>query len=346
MKHVSKKSALLLFSLVVAVLIGCVNAILITVDNRDNILHKIRLHTLNVWSGDEYAKFLVGEDWEWLWFSSWLIIWDNTTLEYSWHVGVFQWWWKDNKFIGTSDTGYYIWIWWWSDNEVEVTSSDNYWIVVGWWNWNKAEGNLSVVVGWNRNLANNPDWWVWWVVVWWFNNKASSQSVVLWWNSNRAKWESSLAFWYSAMANDSNSFSWNAINTKDHSARIDALSWVLIGTYTGIDGVNLVVNGAVKIDSRNFTWDGVKWEIAVVNWCFYSYDGNNWQVINKWGGCPSDFLPDWSCVFWNVILLNWESMSGYSTPYDKNCNWKKWTVTCDNEELSSIYVYPYCYKLS
>jgi hypothetical protein len=130
-----------------------------------------------------------------------------------------------------------------------------------------------------------------------------------------------LAFWSYAEARYNNSFSWNANNTIDHSARIDALSWVLIGTYTGIDGVNLVVDGAVKIDSRNFTWDGVKWEIAVVNWCFYSYDGNNWQVINKWGGCPSDILPGWSCVFWNVILLNWESMSGYSTPYDKDCNW-------------------------
>lgn len=339
MKHISKKSALWLFFLAVAVLIWCVNAILITVDNDYSKLHKIRLHTLNVWTGDYYAKFMVGKDQDVLWFSSWLLIGD-TLLDESWNPVdnevVFLWWGKANIFWSKG----IAWIGWWSGNQNLIATDNRIWVVWGWGQNEVRDG--WVVLWWYNNHANQG-----WVVVWWHDNGkvySTINSVILWWNKNTAQ-SSSLAFWSGSVAKN-NSFSWNANNTKNRSARIDASNWVLIGTYTGIDGVNLVVDGAMKIDSKSSLWeDGIKGQVVVVNWCFYAYDGHNWHVINKWGWCASDSIPEWSCIFGNVILLHWEAMSGYFVPFDKDCSSKTWDAVCNNTVLEWA-TYPYCYKLS
>ena len=342
MKYISKKSALWLLLLFVAVIVGCVNAILITVNNGDDYsLHKVRLHTLNVWSGEEYARFEVDDGGHRLWFSSWLVIWSNVHDPYDHFDNI------SGVFVGGGSghelwSRWFQWIWWWYHNATNVA----------------IDGDIGVIWWWAENQLLK------WVILWWYNNKipntSARNSVILWWNSSECKaancviiwWsknsagESSLAFW-SGAETENNSFSWNAVNNKERSARIDASGWVLIGTYTGIDGINLVVNGAVKLDSRSFTWVGVKGEIAVVSWCVYAYNGSDWYSVSKWDGCSSG-LPVWSCQFGNVILLNGDIIEngGYSEPYDEDCDSKKWDVKCENGNLDWSYIYPYCYKLS
>jgi hypothetical protein len=216
--------------------------------------------------------------------------------------------------------------------------------VAGWKN--------AVVVGWNNNQAN----WENSVVVGWSNNHAEwKNAVAIGWNSNIAH-PKSLALWDNSESYEG-SFAWNAKPTAGYGL-INATSWILVGTTTPIDLVNLVVNGPVKIAWTNDNTNKYKWEIRYVWGCFYAFDGKHWYVINRWEenvknvDCHATFpIADVAkyCEFGNTVVWNGDTVVAYSQPYGtgNNCvNKYQATITCNNWVFSSsTHVYPYCYTI-
>ena len=218
--------------------------------------------------------------------------------------------------------------------------------MIWWGNTNKANWENAVVVGWDHNTSAG-----WSVVVWWKWNNAVDGGIVLWWEGNTWR-PNSLALGKNATSNEG-SFAWNWTASED-SAYINASNGTLINTTTPIAWVNLVVDGAVKVE-WNTTDAWVYWEIRYVGGCFYWYDGSKWHVMNRWndrnnnnecGAFPSTTAK--FCYFGNTILWDGDTAIAYQNPYSTNCSasTNRKTVTCINWSLSpSWYTHPYCYPI-
>ena len=340
MKHSLNRTCLLALSLLLGIfIVGDVKATPTEYNNIDltsTVLHKSRLHTLHLWEVNGIGWTLVVDGWK-LKFSDWLVVWQNHSVGN--FVNVLIGWWTENTVSG----GNYAWIGWWQRNVVQKV----YW-VIGWWNNNKVFWQAGVVVWWANNTAYDSS-----VVVWWANNTASGW-VVMWWEHNVA-WKNSMVLWHNAEWNVWwFIFNWGKNNksSDENAAVIYADSWILVGTTTPINWVNLVVKWAVKMmnwDNKSDAWGA--WEIRVVSWCFYAFDGKWWHVLNRWAdnsSCKDIPVASW-CEFWTTIVQNWDTVKAYSKAYGTgdNCETQYMTVnTCNNWSFSKPdYIYPYCYSI-
>ncbi len=341
MKHALRNFWLLWLCLLLSIfIIKSVNAEdstsnTVIIDLSWTVQHSSRLHTLNLWNeGGTGALFVTDNKVK---FTNGLIIGDDhdVTAANNAVIG----WWKSNKVVDKAA----VW-WWWSNN-----ANAEYAIVGGWYR-NTAQYQNSVVGGWYRNTAQYQNS----VVVGWSSNTTQAQnSVVIGWYNNRAR-QNDLVLGSSSVWNTS-SFSWNSNTTASQNWNIKAASWILVGTTTPIDWVNLVVNGAIRI-----AWDkssSNKWEIRYVGKCFYAYDGKNWFILNMWNDSVcGDFPVAKSCRFWNTTLQAGDILTGYSmqfgtgtkckTDYEKTleCNSNGHLYIKGTSTLADGY-YPYCYNI-
>ena len=262
--------------------------------------------------------------------TDWIVVWDSTSQSRSPASSVG--WWNMNT-IGENSS--YAWIAWWHWNRISSWENS----IIGWWMNNTVGGSNAIVVWWEANSVLER-----WNVVWWYWNSAENNWVVLWWSDNIAS-DNSLVLWANAVW-AWKSFSWNA-SAWYHAARIDASNWVLIWTTQPLTGVNLVVNGAVKLWGTNSV-TGVAWEIKVVNWCFYAYDWVAWHVMNRNSTWECNDLPvSQICKFGNVELQEWDVVIAYKATISPTCEYAE--VTCTNWEFvdagwNTDYKYPYCYN--
>ena len=312
----------------------------VIIDLSWTVQHTSRLHTLSLWNVGMTGGLQVIDGK--LRFTNWLIVWDDdhiVSVGSNGHAVIGGW--KRNT-VGTDFAA----IWWWLTNKALAAYS-----VVAWWQSNTGQWQNSVVVGWNANVAG----WQNSVVVWWQGNVAEWQnSVVIGGYENTAN-RNSLALWKNAEWREG-SFAWNALAPQKW-GYISATSWILVGTTTPIDLVNLVVGGAIRI-----AWDAsdikTKWEIRYVGWCFYAYDGDKWHILNRWeekwwtGSCnawfPGEEIARY-CEFGNTIVWNGDQVTAYDKPYatGDNCGSHAAIITCNNWTFSSPdYIYPYCYSIN
>ncbi len=339
MKHTLNKFWLLwlclLLSIFVLKAVSAADDATVTIDPTApaKVWYRSTLHTLNLWSLTNFAT-LQESNWR-MRFTNWLVAWKDSSVWNSSHAVIG--WWEWNQILNNAN---YAGIWWWRSNKVY----GNYG-VVWWWESNQANWVNVVVVWWRENIAQESS-----VVVWWYKNKGIGGWVVLWWNANTGH-KNSLAFGQKAIAKEW-AFAWNT-TAEQNAAKVNASNWILIGTTNKIDWVNLVVDGAVKVE-----WDQgatpIKWEIRYVGNCFYWYDGSVWHVLNRWNdknnnnecGAFSTTTAKY-CEFGNTILWDWDYGTGYSRPNATNCNsYKNTRVTCNAWILTpSTHKYPYCYTI-
>lgn len=315
------------------------------------IWYKSRLHTLRLWSETSNSTLKVA-NWK-LKFTNGLVAWQDPIVGNNAQYAVI-WWWKSNK-IGNNN---YAWIWWWESN-----TADGEYAVIWWWKRNTAQWNNAVIVGWELNQADALS-----VVVWGNKNKALNWGVVLGWQNNTG-YKNSLALGNNSTANEG-SFAWNGTARED-SARVNASNWILIGTTTKIDGVNLVVNGAVRVWWNNdVIW--TKWEIRYASGCFYVFDGEKWHIMNRWNeknenditgtndeckAFPTESVAKY-CEFGNTILWEWDNANGYVHPNDVTCTSRtlicydrrmyvkrSWVNQPDLSQNADEY-YAYCYTIN
>ena len=261
--------------------------------------------------------------------------------------------WENNK-IKWSYAGV---VWWFSNTAWNSNSA------VGGWDGNTADWSNAVIAWWKGNSAGSD----WWVILWWEGNTTDGEyGIVLWWSENTA-WAYGLSLWHGSAWAD-NTFSWRDSELwewngpLEDSAHIGATSWVLIWTYNPIPWVNLVVNGAVKIEWG--AWDlywPEPWEIRMIDWCVFAYDGNKWHILGKNSndsssckGIIGDELAV-TCNYGETMIWEWDEVIWYNSPYG-NCGDNKctklvcedwWKLVCrDGDKNGSLdYIYPYCYSL-
>lgn len=265
--------------------------------------------------------------------SNGIVVWDNASSSRGTLSSI--WWWMGNQIWESRSA----WIAWWSSNEIGDYSDNS---VIWGWMGNHINWENAVIVWWERNGAES-----FWVVVWWYYNTASGNGVSLWGKNNEAG-SNSLVMWSGAKW--TRAFARNA-PAEDNAARIDAKSWVLIGTTTAVQWVSLVVEGAVKID-----WSGdnienwITWEIRVVNGCFYAYDWKYWHVISQTNDPEACtwFVSTEKCIFWNVYLQQWDQVTWYNATISTSCVGER--VVCSGGVLLTVawnnegYNSPYCYE--
>ncbi len=302
--------------------------------------HRVHLKSLWLWESENVSDYARLEAWE----SNLNVL--NGLFVWGWNVWsdvslVVVWWWDQNGMYSSS-----AWIAGWFSNTISVGANNS---AIGGGANNTVSWENGVVAWWNSNTV----WSGWGVVVGWWNNNSGEYWVVVW-GSNNSTWRYWLSFGHSSRWGE-RSFSWNDWSYgwgswwTDNSAYIGASGWVLIWTYTPKSGVNLVVNGAVKIGWESDEWR--PWEIKMFGGCFYAYDGNKWHVLGKssmaWWNCSHVDLAR-ICGFWSTKLLEWDIAIWYSAPYAPNCNSIKQEVTCgsDGNLNPSAYSYPYCYSLN
>ena len=239
-------------------------------------------------------------------------------------------WGKDNKIQYGSDNAGIVW---WHNNA--VSNGEN--SIIWWWRNNQIFWSNSIIAWGQNNVAQE-----WGNILWWSNNDAIWNSVVLWWSGNNARW-TSLVLWAASDWNDT--FAWNA--QAYDASRINAEKGILIWTTQSTTWVNLVVNGWIKLSgTENINWRA--WEIKVVSWCFYVYDGKYWHVMNKNSADLCDRIwAAFTCDFGNVKLQEWETAIAYNSLSAITCEAK--LVTCRNGKLTTSdwntgYVHPYCYE--
>lgn len=174
--------------------------------------HEAKLHSLFLSGESDESWLRVASGGKNLDILNWLIVW-NSNL-----TGIGGW---DKNSINWEDWA----IAWWYNNKVSWKN----WIV-WWWYGNINEGLL-------------------WVVVWWRNNKIKGDKGVILWGLDNVGWGDSFVMWTNATWEEE-SFAWSAI-APQKTARIDALSGVLIWTKLPIMGVKLVIGGAAKL--RNYS---------------------------------------------------------------------------------------------
>lgn len=316
--------------------------------------YKSSLHTLNLGNFGWTTALLKHDNFK-LKFSQWLVVWGGSDIGSSQYAVIG--WWKNNKI---QDGKNYAWIGGWENN----IAKGQYAVIWGGQG-NTAQWVNAVVVGWqSNNSSNNLS-----VVVWGQSNVGLNLWVVLWWLWNKAS-KNSLALGQNSESNEG-SFAWNA-TANNGNGRVNAESWILIGTTNAIDGVNLVVGGAVKV-----SWDktlAYSWEIRYVAGCFYAFDGIKWHIINRGNeqspisNCPDGFGADavsQYCEFWNTIVWHWDQVVWYASWYavingsSDPCDAVKKTLVCYNQNLyvkqdnnepdfslpANDYK-PYCYKIN
>jgi len=361
MKHTLKLSYILtwLGLLSIMIFMGSVNAAMKIwwqdIDTSDVEWHISRLHSLYVWQWAVFA-WLVTKD-RALHITNWLVVWNGTVNS---EMGTIAWG-NDNKI---SD-GNHAWIAGWQGNQIiswqgDINKGDN--SVIGWWNNNTIQWNNSVIVGGNENailpstqsVSRN---WEGSVILWWNQNEASNGWIVFWWSKNRARWANNLVMWQNAKGWDG-SFIWNdgskEAEADSFSAYIWAENWILIGTYDPKPGVNLVVNGAMKI-----WWDtsesAVAWEIRVVEGCFYAYDWEYRHIINQSDSSECDALPiSNTCAFGNVELQAWDEAQAYSARTSSDCSLilaqvvctPEWKLVNKYDSSDETHKYAYCYTFT
>ena len=314
------------------------------------VFHTSRLHTLNLWQMDGTKGTLQVKEDDWkkrLQFTNWLIVWKtSTTHTVGADKAVIGWWEKNTV---SAD---YAWIGWGQENKAK-SSYDLIW----WWYNNEANWVNAVIVWWNSNgvRANS-------VVVWWNSNEGIDWGVVLWWKDNDA-YNNSLALGYNATWRP-NSFAWNG-EAGLNSGYIKAESWILIGTTSPINWVNLVVNGGVKVAWKN-NGNAYKWEIRYVWGCFYAFDGDKWHIINRGTekaendadtannrceGFNTDLVAQY-CKFGNTVVWHNDTVKAFAKSHvvaPETCT--KVTLTCRNGDLrvsntqKANNYYAYCYQI-
>ena len=290
--------------------------------------HVLRLHSLFL--GEDSSQTYIKSNNNNLTISGWLVVWLGNSASSNAVVAG----WSGNKI--ENDSNYSV-IAWWSGNEIKNSGHN---AVIGWWNSNAITWENAVILWWSNNTA-----WKGWVVLWWGNNNASDNWVALWWQNNTAG-ANSLAMWSWAKAT-SGSFAWSA-SANDGEARIDAKSGVLINTWTAINGVDLLVNGMIKVWGNNTTWDADQaWEIRFVNGNFYSYDGTWWYLMTTTGQNASAINTKKSCQWGNVVLQHWDFATWYNEEFATFCSGEK--VWCDDGTVKDsrgiIRGYSYCHKI-
>lgn len=312
--------------------------------------------TLNIWNvlnsistGDRHVsrlyELILSKNGNWTWvkinidnsknqlnIQNGIVVWDDESYS-KWTLSSI-WWWSNNKI---EENANYAWIAGWSNNIINLWENSVIW---GWIN-NKAEWN-NVVVAWGQW----NEWYNSGVIIWWNSNKAKDNGIALWGQNNEAQ-ANSLVMW--SWAKWKNVFARNA-QTEEKSARIEAKSWVLIGTTESIPWVSLVVSGAVKINwNSNLDNNWVAWEIRVVEWCFYAYDWKYWHLISKSDSCSA--VSNTGCDFGNVRLQQWDQVTWYNETISTSCDSKR--VVCSGGILLTVdsnhqqgYNSPYCYEVN
>jgi hypothetical protein len=317
-------------------------------DEAQRLWYRSSLHTLNL--GDfGWTTALLKHDNLKLRFSNWLVVWGGSKTYDSTYAVIG--WWKNNEIQGGKN---YAWIGGWESNIVK-----GQYAVIWGGQGNTAQWINAVVVGWNSNNSSNELS----VIVWGQSNKGLNLWVVLWWLWNTAS-KNSLALGQNSESNEG-SFAWNA-TANNGNGRVNAEGGILIGTTGAIDGVNLVVGGAVKV-----SWDrsaAYSWEIRYVSGCFYAFDGIKWHIMNRGDEespkCSDGFGVDevsQYCVFWNTIVWHWDEVVWYASwyavitgPSNPNpCDAVEKTLVCYNKNLyvkedgsNANGYYPYCYKIN
>lgn len=296
--------------------------------------HVSRLHSLYLWRSS-FAG-MIADSWR-LNITNGLVVWNSSVGSVMVTVG----WGIDN---GIGSSSQWAGIAGWQQNNIQ---SDSAYSVIGGWKLNNVKWKNAVIAWWESNIASDSGA----VVLWWNGNESSSQyGMVFGGSGNKALWAYSFVLWEGAVWQQW-SFAWNGEATQD-SARIDASNWILIGTYDVVDGVNLVVNWAIKIGGD--TWAlSMAWEIRMVSGCFYAYDWAYWHVVNQSAtGCDtiSTMPVAKTCKFGNVELQAWDKVTAYKTKISTNCDSEKseeavcdptdWKVKVGADE----YPYPYCYN--
>ena len=306
--------------------------------------HRVRLKSLNLSRNLQdtgYYELAVR------WLDSfdiltWLVVGSGTTSITGGAAVMVGWW--DNNHINLSDSA---WIVWWWDNKINNSQDAVIW---GGYK-NEIAWKKSVVWGWYHNIGNSDGW----IILGWDNNYLFSSSIVLWWQWHYASNANNnlLLGKNTNINNIERSFVWGGEDdscqpSANESATLCAPKWILIWTYNGITGVNLVVNGAVKIGSAEL-WEWSAWEIKMINWCFYAYNGSRWYVFGKSskasGICNAVTLGK-TCKFGKIELQEWDVVVGYSVPYANDCkSVEKRNVKCLSSWSLSENVYSYCYKM-
>ena len=293
--------------------------------------HIVRLYSLFLGNGTNGNYAQLTTDATKLTVSNWIMVWgagnslsesslssigggNGNTIASSSNAGIA---WGQNNTITNWNNSV---IWWWLRNNIEWENS-----VIAWWYGNHAY-RWWIVLGWQDNYAYD-----WWIVLGWQGNNAQDLSLVMWKDAKGL----------------GKSFAWNA-EALVESARINAEKWVLIGTVTPINWVNLVVNWAIKLAwETDPNW--VAWEIRAVNGCFYAYDGAYWHVINQntESSCSGfgTMAGSW-CQFGNVLLQAGDTVKAYNT-VTWPCDYR--TVQCGSDgklkynNSDTNYTSPYCY---
>lgn len=305
--------------------------------------HRVKLKSLNLsrnLEDSDYYELAVR------WLNSfdiltWLAVGDGLTTITGGAAVMVGWW--NNNHINSSDSAWIVW--WWGNT---INNSQD---AVIWGGYrNEIAWKKSVVWGGLHNIGNSDGW----IILGWDNNYLFSPSIVLWWQWHYASNTNNnlLLGKYTNINNIERSFVWGGEDNpcqplSNESATLCAPKWILIWTYNGITGVNLVVSGAVKIG-----WDGLwewsAWEIKMIDWCFYAHNGSKWYVFGKSskasGSCNAVTLGK-TCKFGKIELQEWDEVSGYSVPYANDCNSVKKSVTCRSDWSLSENVYSYCYKM-
>ncbi len=293
--------------------------------------HVARLYKLTLSGVDTNVQLNINSSNKQLDITNGIVVWESS---YSKSDLSSVWWWTENKIEEGSN---YAWIAWWTNNKIQGAES-----VIWWWKENTINWSNAVIAWGQKNSAGNN-----WVVAWWNNNSASDNGIALWWQSNNAD-ENSLVMW--SWAGWRHAFARNA-QANDDAARIDTKNGVLIGTTEGIQWVNLVVSGAVKI-AWNIYDEWQAWEIRVVSGCFYAHDWKYWHVISQTNDPDTNctwFVSTEPCKFGNVYLQQWDQVTGYNAKISSHCDGKK--VVCSGGVLvrlgtnDATYSNPYCHKI-
>lgn len=330
MKHTLNSSRLIGFVVLGAlVLLFASTTKGLEIKKMDNISdHISRLHSLYLWKGS-FAGMIT--DSKRLNITNGLVVWNSTVSSTMATVG----WGLDNNIKNNSQ---WAWIAGWQQNKIENGQNS----VIGWGNNNNIWWNNAVVAGWQNNKGTQEGA----VVLWWYGNESSKDWMVFWGSGNKAQWANSLVLWEGAKGN-AWSFAWNGEAVSD-SARIDASNWILINTYDKVDGVNLVVNWAIKIWGQ-VNWNEYAGEIRMISGCFYAYDWVYWHVVNQSAeGCNVKEIKS-TCRFGNVELQPGDVVTAFKNRVSANCAYESAIAICDGSDWkvkagSVEYPYPYCYK--
>ena len=288
------------------------------------IQHTATLHSLYLWKLNSTEL-----TWAWLRVDEWnkkmdLINWlvVGSSNSANWKLIVVGWWKNNTANWDGSAVGWWekntasnSVIAWWTLNKAE------WWSVIAWWWWTSSSSlsqasNNWVILGWQNWNAN------WWVILWWRQNKAVSGSMVLWVQSDWKAW----------------SFAWTS-NPEVDSARILATNWLLVWTNSLLNGVKVVVSGAVKVWSSNLER---AWEIKNGDECISAHDGNQYFALG-WSSPTTDCSDNGGCYVWWIYIQDGDKVEVYDNYYGTSCTSRY--IYCRGWTMDGTG-YPYCYVVN